>query len=167
MVPAAPVVELSMNPSTVVALKEFKVMVPALPVLEVLMILAVSAPPSVTAMLLLVDVSVIFPALPVEVFRIVPDTVTFSPAPLAVRLMLPPVPLEVELSMAKAVLPLLEIVTEPSAPVIETVPPVPVDVFITLPSMEMSSPAFTVITPPLPPVAELFMSPLFVPAASS
>mgnify|MGYP004351742767 CR=1 FL=1 len=46
-------------------------------------------------------------------------------------------------------------------------PPVPVDVFITLPSMEMSSPAFTVITPPLPPVAELFMSPLFVPAASS
>ncbi len=149
-----------MKPSTVTALKAVTVMLPALPALDVLSMFAVSAPPSVTETALLAEVRVMFPALPVELLSMEPATVTFSPAPLAERVMLPPVPPVVELSMAKVRLfALLETLALPSAPVMLMLPPVPVERLSTTPSTEASSAAARVMLPPLPPAVELRMSP--------
>ncbi len=165
--PPLPLVELLMKPSTVIVLAAAIDTVPPLPVEVLLSILAVSEPPSTIETALSVELMAIVPPIMTALFRIEPATVTFSPAPLADRLMLPPVPPVVELLMANVrLLALLETVTLPSAPDRLMTPPLPPERLSTTPSTETSSPATSETVPPLPPVVELSMSPRTAPLAA-
>ena len=74
--------------------------------------------------------------------------------------MVPPLPPEVELLIAKLVLfPLFDTVVDPSMPVKVMVPPVWVERLFTIPSTRASSPDVMVMLPPSPPVVELMMLP--------
>ncbi len=109
------------------------------------------------------------PPVPVDLFSMLPPMRMSSPVPLEVTAMVPPLPPVVELFIANEVLlPLLLTATEPSVPVRTTVPPLPVALLLISPSTVRSSPATIFIVPPLPPAAELSISPRFVvPAAST